>query len=235
MQIAICDDEKTFINELVDLLVDYKKQHCVCIDIFEFSSGEDLINSNDVFDMIFLDFQMKGINGLETAKILRAKNITCSIVFVTNYPDFVFDSFEVNPYRFFKKPISFDKLNILLNKFIAEQKLLAPLIVINDSERYIIESKNILYLEGDGKNCKIVTNTKTYKSSKTLSHVHELLPSHCFYRIHKSFVINLYSVKCFDNKFVTLTNNDTIDISRNKSAEFKKIFTDFVKNFYLRT
>lgn len=235
MQIAICDDEKIFINELVDFIVAYKKHHCVCIDIFEFSSGEDLVNSKEVFDMIFLDYQMTGINGLETAKILRSKNITCSIIFVTNYPDFVFDSFEVNPYRFFKKPVSPEKLNNLMNKFISEQKLLAPLIVINDSERYIIESKNILYLEGDGKNCKIVTNTKTYKSSKTLSHVHELLPSHCFYRIHKSFVINLYSVKCFDSKFVTLTNNDRIDISRNKRVEFENILTTFIKNYYLRT
>lgn len=235
MQIAICDDEKIFINELVNFLVAYKKQHCICIDIFEFTSGEALINSKENFDMIFLDFQMKGINGLETAKILRLKNITCSIVFVTNYPDFVFDSFEVNPYRFFKKPISFEKLDALLNNFIAEQKLLAPLIVINNSERYVIESKNILYLEGAGKNCNIVTNTKKYKSSKTLSHVHELLPKHCFYRIHKSFVINLYSVKYFDNKFVILTNDDKIDISRNKRAEFGDVFSDFIKNYYLRT
>ena len=235
MQIAICDDEKAFRNELVDFLVAYKKLHLLCIDIFQFDNGQELLNSEELFDMVFLDYQMPGIDGLDTARKLRERNSMCSIVFITNYPDFVYDSFEVNPYRFFPKPVSHEKLDSLMNSFIAHQKLLSPIIVINNKERSVIESKKIVYLEADGKYCKIITNSHTYTSSKTLSHVHELLPQHCFYRTHKSFVVNLYYIKGYDDMFVTLLDGTKIDIARNKRAEFKRIFSSFINDYYLRT
>ena len=145
MQIAICDDDQTFRNEIEDFLTEYKRKHLLCIDTFEFSTGRELLESEESFDMVFLDYQMPGIDGLDTARKLRKRNNVCSIVFVTNYPDFVYDSFEVNPYRFFPKPVDKNKLNNLMNSFIAHQKSLAPIIVINDGERFVIESKTILY------------------------------------------------------------------------------------------
>ena len=121
MLVAICDDEKTFRDELKSFLVKYKLQNHLCIDICQFSNGEDLLNSTEIFDMVFLDYQMPGLDGMNVARSLRSKNIVCNIVFVTNYPQFVLESFEVQPYRFFVKPLLEDQLISLMNSFIAQQ------------------------------------------------------------------------------------------------------------------
>lgn len=235
MLIAICDDEKVFRDELKMSLKKYKTENHLCIDICQFSSGEDLLDSNEIFDMVFLDYQMPGLDGMDVARKLRAKNIICNIVFITNYPQFMLESFEVQPYRFYIKPLLEEQLISLMNTYIAQQKLLSPIIVINDNEQKIINAKDIMYLEGDGKYCVIRTSTDTYHSSKTLAQVHALLPQHCFYRTHKSYVINLYCVDSFSEKCIITTNNEKVSVGRNKIAEFKRIYANFIKNYFLRT
>ena len=123
---------------------------------------------------------------------------------------------------------------MLLNTYIRHQKLLAPLIVINDGEQSVIPSRDILYLEGDGKYCTVRTLDKTYSSSKTLAQVHDLLPQHCFYRSHKSHVVNLYSIRSFDKEIITLVNGEMVKIGRNKSAAFKQVYKQFTQDYYVK-
>ena len=183
--------------------------------------------------MIFLDYQMPGLDGMEVARQLRSKNCMCSIVFVTSYPSFVYESFEVQPFRFFVKPISQVDIDNLLTKFISQEQKLAPLVVINEGERSVVQAKDVLYLEGAGKYCTVRTVRETYSSSKTLAQVHELLPQHCFYRSHKSYVVNLYSIQSLKNGTIILTNGEAVQIGRNKVAEFNRVYKQFIKEYYL--
>ena len=234
MLVAICDDNRSFCNELKSVLLDYKTKHLLHIDVYEFACGEALLNSAKSFDIVFLDYQMPGLDGMAVVRALRRKNITCSIVFVTSYPQFILESFEVQPYRFFVKPLQQDQVVSLMNTYISQQKLLAPIIVINDNSQMVINAKDILYLEGNGKYCIIRTVSNTFKSSKTLAQAHALLPQHCFYRSHKSYVVNLYSISSFQNGVVTLTNGEIAQISRNKMAEFRRVYMQFVKDYYVK-
>ena len=177
---------------------------------------------------------MPSLDGMETARILRTNNAFCSIVFVTNYPDFVFDSFEVSPYRFLRKPIDFEQIELLLNTYVKQQKALAPIIINDYDGQKIIESKDIIYLEGDGKYCIIRTTTETVHSSKTLSGVLELLPQYCFFRAHKSYAVNLYCVQQIIGRELLLKNGEKVLISRNKVADFKAIYKRFIKDYYLK-
>lgn len=233
MLIAICDDEFFFREELRSILFSYKTARRLHIDVYMYPNGESLLSSGKAFDIVFLDQQMPGLNGMDVARELRRRSVTCSIVFVTSYPDFVFESFEVQPYRFLRKPLAPQEIEKLMNTFIKHQRLLAPITVINNSEQFVIHAKDILYLEGDGKYCIIRTTTATYNSSKTLAQVHELLPQHCFYRSHKSYVVNLYSVSSFDKGVVNLTNGEIARIGRNKIAEFKQAYKQFIKDYYI--
>ena len=235
MQIAICDDEYIFRNELRALLVKYKKSRRLQLDIYEFASGEEFLSSELTFDIVFLDYQMPSLNGMQTARKLRTKNSLCSIVFITNYPDFVFDSFEVCPYRFFKKPISDSRIELMLDSYITQQRMLAPIIVNNYDGQKIIPSKNVVYLEGDGKYCTIRTIHETVHSSKTLAGVLELLPQYCFYRVHKSYAVNMYHIdQILENNQVLLLNGEKVLVGRNKVAEFKRSYRAFIKNYYLK-
>lgn len=234
VQVAICDDEKSFRDELKSVLIEYKMAKRIQIDIYEFENGDSLLNSNIVFDVLFIDFQMPGFNGLETAKRLRLKNCICSIIFITSFPQFVFDSFEVQPFRFFVKPLDANKVELAMDSYLKQQKLLNPIIVIQDGEQKTINSENIIYLEGNGKYCLIRTTEDIMKSSKTIFKVHELLPPHCFYRIHKSYVVNMYCISSIVGNEVIFINGEKARIGRNHLAEFKRVYMEFVKNFYVK-
>lgn len=215
-------------------LVEYKKDKRLQLNIYEFTNGNDLCETNMAFDMVFLDYQMPCLDGMETARILRKRNAFCSIVFVTNYPDFVFDSFEVSPYRFLKKPINLGQIESLLTTYVAYQKALAPIIINDYDGQKIIESKDIIYLEGDGKYCVIRTTTETVHSSKTLAGVLELLPQYCFFRVHKTYAVNLYCVQQIIGREILLKNGEKVLLSRNKVTNFKTTYKQFIKDYYLR-
>lgn len=234
MLVAICDDDKFFRDELRSILFAYKAERRLHIDVYLYDSGEALLADRKVFDIVFLDYQMSGMDGMEVAREMRRRNLICSIVFVTSYPEFVFASFEVQPYRFFCKPISQEQMFSLMTGFIREQKLLAPITVLVDSEQVIIPSKDILYVEGNGKYSIIRTVDNVYNCSKTLAQVHDLLPQHCFYRSHKSYSVNLYSVTSFDGCIAKLTNGEIARIGRSKIAEFKRVYRQFVRDFYCK-
>ena len=83
MIIAICDDEQLFREELKNILIEYKRERRLHIDIVEFNNGNDLLEYQSHLDVIFLDYQMPGINGLDVAKKLRHQHNLCAIIFVT--------------------------------------------------------------------------------------------------------------------------------------------------------
>lgn len=234
MLVAICDDEQVFRDDLRSMIFEYKIRNRIHIDVYTYADGQALLESGKAFDLVFLDYQMPGIDGMKVARELRHRRCTCSIVFITAYLHFVLESFEVQPYRFFVKPVKTEQIECLLNRFIAQQKQLAPLLVVNENEQTVVPAKDVLYLEGNGKYCTIRTAQNTYNSSKTLAQVHALLPQHCFYRSHKSYVVNLYSVGSFDQSVITLTNGEVVSIGRSKTAEFKKIYKQFIRDYYIK-
>ena len=235
MQIAICDDNKLFRQHVREAIFQYKAKRRLHIDVYEFSSGEELLESTKFFDAIFLDYLLEDLDGMQVARKLRERDITSSIIFVTNYPQFVFESFEVHPYRFLRKPITEREVVEILNGIIARQKLLAPLIVINESEQLVIQAKDIIYLEGAGKYCIVRTTQGVYNSSKTLAQTHAILPQHCFYRCHKSYVVNLFHVVSIENRISKLSNGEQAMIGRSKVSEFRRIYMQFVKDYFMKT
>lgn len=231
---AICDDEHVFRKQLENFLIFYKRDRRMHLDIIEFSDGQSLLEYDKNFDIVFLDYNMPCINGMNVARELRKrKNISC-IVFISNYPEYVFESFEVDTYRYLVKPIDWKYLERTLDNYVIEKKMLSPVIINTGGEQFVINSEDIIYLEGDGKYCIVRTNKNIYRSSKTISAIFELLPNHCFFRIHKSYVVNFYCISMIKESHVILNNGEKAKISRYKLSEFKKAYRAFVRNFISR-
>ncbi len=103
LNIAICDDEINILNKTKEILENYKKQS---ISVEVFLKGEDLVESDSNFDIIFLDIDMTGINGIETARLIREKDKKVKIIYVTNYTDYTSSAFSVHAFGYLLKPVN---------------------------------------------------------------------------------------------------------------------------------
>lgn len=112
MTIAICDDE-TEIRELLKNKIEtvYPEE-----DVILYRTGEELLASKKQMDLLFLDIQMPGLNGMEVAKILRKDNQKIILIFVTALEEYVFEAFDVDAFHYLVKPFSDKKFYMVMEK-----------------------------------------------------------------------------------------------------------------------
>jgi len=110
MRIAVCDDEKEVRKLLGDKIRGlYPEASVLC-----YASGEELLRSTESFDILFLDIQMAGRNGMETAAELRKKNRDTILIFITALEEYVFQAFDVGAFHYLVKPFTDEKFKTVL-------------------------------------------------------------------------------------------------------------------------
>lgn len=231
---ALCDDDKYITEEIKKLLLEYAKDNRITIDIDEFESGEELLNSEKNYDIIVLDYQLGSTNGLTVAKELRKRNVLSSIIFLTSYPNFMIDAFEVNTFRFLLKPIDKSKFFKAIDDYIKIVDANYPITIIQNKELKKINSNEICYIEADGKYSNIHLSDKIMHCSKTLAGVTKLLPAYCFVKTHRAFVVNLHYIKSYSSDTVYLSNGESAFLSKNYQKSFQTSHMNFLKKNYVR-
>lgn len=226
---ALCDDDKYITKEIKKLLLEYAKDNRITIDIDEFESGEELLNSEKNYDIIVLDYQLGSTNGLTVAKELRKRNVLSSIIFLTSYPNFMIDAFEVNTFRFLLKPIDKSKFFKAIDDYIKIVDANYPITIIQNKELKKINSNEICYIEADGKYSNIHLSDKIMHCSKTLAGVTKLLPAYCFVKTHRAFVVNLHYIKSYSSDTVYLSNGESAFLSKNYQKSFQTSYMNFLK------
>jgi len=224
MRIAICDDSKENLALLEDV-VDGLKLRETEVECFE--NGESLLryitDSKDNFYQIYLlDIEMPGINGLDTAKQIREIDKRAIIIFVTAYSDYVFSSFEVQPFRFINKPIDREKLENVIH---------AAVNYIYTSKRYIFISvdkakiqlccEDIMYFEGDKRKVNVYLPEETYSFYSKMSDIEKMVDNSWFVRIHVSFIVNMDYVKAIYTDEIVLNNGVHLPVSRKYQKSVK--------------
>lgn len=233
MIIAICDDEAVVCEALKTELYNYFNARNIEAVIETFPDGSSLINSGLKFDLVILDYMLPGIDGLQTAKELREKNSLCAILFLTNYPEIVYDTFEYDTFRFLVKPLDSEKLCEALDSFRQKLDFYYPITLSSGGEVYKIDTREIIYIEAEGKSSVIRLRDKSFHCPKTLSQVFDMLPKNCFFRTHRSFVVNLSFIERYNRQSVRFGNGEFAKISRGKFPEFQKAVNVYLSDFII--
>ncbi len=234
MKIAICDDNLTIRKELFQLI----QKQLLEVDIVEYQSGEELINTKESFDIYFLDIKMGKISGMDIAKhirkqeeISRQKSI---IIFVTGYQEYMEAAFDVNAFHYLIKPIDVEKFSKVFSRawkkvFVFEEQSKQYIIVKSSGTQQKILLKNIYYIESSNKKVIFHTTNGTLEVYKKMKELENTL-GNTFYRCHRCYFVNMEKISAYSTDNIQLTNGENLLLARKKYSDFIKTYMRYVKN-----
>lgn len=232
MRIAICDDEK----DIRELIANKVEKQYPDAEIIFFQSGEELLLVDESIDILFLDIQMSGIDGMETARELRKKDKSVILVFVTAVEEYVFQAFDVGAFNYIVKPIDDGKFSDVLHRAVDEWSSQN----INEKEpeeRYVL-------INNSGVHTKVILDEIVYAevfNRKVVIHKLdgeieyygkmsdlESLAGDSFFRPHRAYLINFKYVEKYDATTIYLERG-TVLMAKQNYPEFVKKYMKYIQ------
>lgn len=233
LRVAICDDEKSMQSVLEKLLDEYSRMRNIDICINKFDNGHDLLralNENE-YEIVFMDYQMDGIDGMETSRLIRNKNNESVIIFVSAYPDVAVDSYEVNTFRFIVKPINKEKLFKSIDDYLKSIDYDNLLILKTHDGTWKIKMSDIIYAEAKGKHTIIRTTQKTFEIHIHLKKIEDQLSTEKFCRCQRSYIVGFSHIENHTNTEIFFDNGERAQIGKTYIVRFKNSFRDYVLRY----
>lgn len=231
--IAICDDEKQVAEQIRKLVFRFFRAKNMETSIVCFSGGEELLRYGKDIDVLFLDIQMKGMDGMETARKLRSRNFKGYIIFITVLKEMVFHSFEVQAYDYLVKPVEERQLARTMERLLVSMSSVKEekLLVQKGYERSIISFEDIVFAEViDRKVYLHLASAGVVDFYDRIDNLEERLDGR-FFRCHRSFLINLQYLKSYKNGVAYMEGGKEIPISRLRSKEFSEVILQYMKDW----
>lgn len=229
MKIAICDDEKIFLDSLEQKIYGIlSKLDC---EVIAFGSAEALLSSAMDYDLIFLDIEMGGMDGMRAAKQIRETDFETPIVFLTSHTEMAIEGYEVNAFRFLKKPVEEEKLRQTLQDIQLMKASHKGVLIKAGGEEVVVIPSEVLFLESDNNNVRIITSSGSYTTRLKLSDAIETFNriNDTIRKVHRCSAVNLDHVARLRDKEAVLDDGSVIAISRSCFAEFKNALYEYVK------
>ncbi|MBQ9227962.1 MAG: response regulator transcription factor [Eubacterium sp.] len=226
MRICIVDDDTLMCQELENRIVKkLGKQFC---EIVSFNGERPFLRfaENNSIDVMFIDVKLKEDNGIETAKKVRTLYPQVITVFISAYPQYVFNSFETEPLNYLLKPIDGGELNTTLDRIIKKYHSYHHTIAVkNRYDTVNIELIDICYIEGYNRKITyhLISGEKVTvrgNLTKALSQVE----TYDFVRCHQGFIVNMKYIKAFDEDEIILRNGGRIPVSVRKKLDTKQAY-----------
>lgn len=232
---AICDDSPETLRELSGAAADWAKQENIALSLETFSSAEALLfryEERPDFDVLLLDIEMPGENGVALAKRIRQENDRVQIVFVTGYPDFIAEGYEVAALHYLMKPVSRQKLGEVLSRA-ADNLRREEQSVLLSTERAVrrVPVRRILLVEAFAHSCTVTTDREELAVRESISAVEEKLreaDGEAFIRTHRSCLVGIRYIQSLSKTEVVLDNGKRVPLSRGKH---QAVYQAFVRRF----
>lgn len=230
MKIAICDDD-WHMQQTLRLFIDQTYQDLDML-VDGFTSGEALLaavqKQSQPYQLILLDIEMRGIDGIETAKRLRKLLPDCYIIFITSHDEFALTGYEVAAFRYLVKPVQPEKLTEAISAVRAELSDHITLHVEDGPVEALLRVKNIYYIEAQDKRVRVVLKDTAFGDRRGIDEIERALAGEDFFRVHRSYLINFRYVARLDKNEILLVSGEQIPLSRLRKKAFKNAFQTYV-------
>lgn len=232
IHIAVCDDEAYMSEHIRGMVSGFFRRKNVETEILQFSCGEELLKYGRQIDILFLDIQMKEMDGMETAKKLRECGFRGFLIFITVLREMVFQSFEVQAYDYLVKPIEEKRFEKVMERLLAslQNASEANLLIQKGYESRMIPLEEIVFGEIiDRKIYLHLASSEVVDYYERLENLEAKLDSR-FFRCHRSYLINLKYLKSYKNGTAYLEGGKEIPVSRLRGKEFSSVILQYMKN-----
>lgn len=229
-KIAICDDNSADTDYLSSLIKGWAAETGRIIDIATFSSAEAFLfnyEDNKNYDILMLDIEMGQMNGVELAKKIRSSDREVQIIFITGYNDYIADGYDVEALHYILKPVHADKLNSVLERACEKIKKNEAALLFDLPDGMVrIPLYEIRYIEVRSNYITIHSN-REISVKTTLSKVEQELDD-AFFRVGRSFIVNMRYIRRIAKTEVILENETAVPLSR---GMYKPLNEAFIKHF----
>ena len=230
MKILICDDEQQYIDDLKIHIEEYMHSHFVKFELHTAYNPQRVIDEGEVYQLAFLDIQMNEINGISLARILKERNNKVVIFFITSYNHYQDEAMDLRAFRFFEKPFNTDRLYSGLDKameYIDENYIDFYLYTNNEHKKVLTD--DVIYVESGNRQITLATVQGNYITRESFDEWCEILQNTFFYRVHKSFIVNLHYITNYKYSEIIIQNNIRIPIASRRQADFHKFWFAYLR------
>lgn len=235
-KVAICDDEISDIHILERHLVNYQMMNDVDFDISTYTSSSELIAEykQGLYDLLFLDVEMPGINGIEVAEKIRAlPDRNLQIIYTSYYPEYMRDSFHVHAYNYLEKPVTSQTLYPAVDQFLREQientstKLSVP---VKDSV-FLIDTNEIISVKVKEKQSKTIIfqlSSRTLETTAYLKDYEDVLTENGFVYVYRGIMVNSQFIYQITQNEIHLINGETYPLSRRYERKLRELYVKHI-------
>ena len=226
LQIFICDDDNIIVDKLQKYIIEYFKQRKLKVPkIFTYNNGEDLHDSSDK-DIVFLDIEMPGLNGILIGQELKQRNKNTIIFIITSFTEYLDDAMRFHVFRYLSKPLDKQRLFQNMNDALELYNSTNTKIPLETKDGvYTVSASDIIFIEGRIRTIHVYTTQREYIVIPKMSYWVTTLDSPCFFQSHRSFIVNMQYVTNFDHSLIHLYNDQyTAYLTRRKYSDFKEAY-----------
>lgn len=233
VRIIICDDDTVFIKQLREYLQEYfQRVNKSCPQIAEFHDGETLLEDDGKKDIVFLDIEMKGIDGICVGNELKKRSPDSIIFVITSFAEYLDEAMRFHVFRYLSKPL--DKQRLFRNLRDAVHMYMVSVITVpveTKEKMYTVHASDIIFVEAQGRNVTVHTVHEDYVSIHNMQHWRNTLQEKCFYHTHRSFIVNMAFVNDFDHTLIHLYHNQfRAYLTRRKYSSFKEAYLLYLES-----
>lgn len=226
LAIGICDDEEIMLGILQDLIEEAVRGTRLEYEILAFSSGDALLQQAKRLEIVFLDIDMPGMDGIETGLKLRRENPKCAIIMATGMEERYKEAFHVQAVRFVTKPFVPSEIEEAIEACLRRRIGLGIVEAYKNRNPYQVCQRDIAYVVSYGSYVELVVQGKRFRKEVSMEEMERMLEERMFFRVHRKYLVNLFWVETYENGTVLLAGQE-IPVARRKKKEFERAYVEF--------
>lgn len=235
LSLAFCDDDAVFRSLLCRKALEGFRRGSVQVNGTELSSATELLSmlEHRSFDLIFLDIDMPGMDGIRLGEELRSRGCAADIIYVSNMEEKVYEIFRIHPWSFLRKSRLAEELPAVISEYIESLRHRGRGLIITDVDNRTLSflPEEIIYIEAAGKTQKLYTvrQSEPILCRVSMQTLDDLCCGLGYIRIHKGFLVNYRFIRKITSRSVILDSGETLPIGRDRLNAARERYLSLMK------